>query len=61
MCVTPDYSLSSYSFVQLPDIYTHIYTNTYLQIYIYIYIYMYIYINECGGRVYLGITCSILW
>ena len=24
-------------------------------------IYVCIYINECGGRVYLGIKCSMLW
>ena len=28
---------------------------------IYIYIYIYIYINKCGGKVYLGIKCSMLW
>ena len=27
----------------------------------YIYIYIYININKCGGRVYLGIKCSMLW
>ena len=25
------------------------------------FIYIYIYIYECGGRVYLGIKCSMLW
>ena len=50
-------------------IYTHVYTYikiciekiSKLYIYIYIYIYIYTYINECGGRVYLGIKCSMLW
>ena len=32
-----------------------------IYIYVCIYIYIYIYINECGGRVYLGIKCSMLW
>ena len=48
-------------------IYTYTYIHTYIYVYIYIYIYLYIYIyiyisiNECGGRVYLGIKCSMLW
>ena len=30
-------------------------------VYLSIYIYIYVHINECGGRVYLGIKCSMLW
>ena len=30
-------------------------------IYMYIHIYMYIYVYKCGGRVNLGIKCSMLW
>ena len=37
------------------------YVYMYICMYIYIYIYIYIYLNKCGGRVYLGIKCSMLW
>ena len=30
-------------------------------VYLSIYIYINVHINECGGRVYLGIKCSMLW
>ena len=30
-------------------------------VYLSIYIYIYVHMNECGGRVYLGIKCSMLW
>ena len=33
----------------------------YVYMYICMYIYIYIYLNKCGGRVYLGIKCSMLW
>ena len=33
----------------------------YIYMYIYVYIYMYIYVYKCGGRVNLGIKCSMLW
>ena len=40
-----------------------IYICSYIYIYIYIcsYMYIYIYIYKCGGRVNLGVKCSMLW
>ena len=40
---------------------SHNYIYVYIYIYIYVYIYIYIYRNKFGGRVYLGIKCSVLW
>ena len=41
--------------------YIHIYIYIYAVIYAVIYIYIYIYIYKCGGIVYFGIKCSMLW
>ena len=41
--------------------YICIYIYICIYMYIYIYIYMYIYVYKCGGRVNLGIKCSMLW
>ena len=64
----PLFSHKKRNFLQENKIYIYIYIyifnicfkiTTFLKSGVYIYIYRYI--NECGGRVYLGIKCSMLW
>ena len=62
----PLFSQKKRNFLQENKIYIYIFNicfkiTTFLKTGVYIYIYIYIYIYECGGRVYLGIKCSMLW
>ena len=42
-------------------IYKYMYIDICMYVYMYKCMYIYIYLNKCGGRVYLGIKCSMLW